>query len=181
MPNVDPTDKQNIKLKVGRTVNLVKRVDEWRCQCRSKEHVLRGFYPNTVEVDEDENDGSLRQGRVKGGAKGPWCHRLGLLPTCRANFYLTFDITERLVHLELIDLACNRTYLLPEWPQLDAPPAPADAARSKRVKECADCSTRHKEIFEFKRWTKGKYVGKEWEVLVERVIQRWGQFVELYV
>ncbi|KJA27559.1 hypothetical protein HYPSUDRAFT_35477 [Hypholoma sublateritium FD-334 SS-4] len=161
----DPTDRKNIKLKVGRAVNLVKRMDQWSKQCGSKEQVLRGFYPNTVEPDEDGNEGSLRKGRVKGGEKGPWCHRL-----------------ERLIHLELADLACNRVYLAPEWPHIDTPPAPADGVNSNAVAAaCPDCGSKHKEIFEFKRWQKGKYEGKEWEELVQPVIQRWGKFVELYV
>ena len=63
-----------IKLKVGRAVNLVKRIDQWGKQCGSKEQVLRGFYPGSVETDET----SLMKGRVIAGEKGPWCHRLGM-------------------------------------------------------------------------------------------------------
>jgi len=62
-----------IKLKVGRAVNLVKRIDQWGKQCGSKEQVLRGFYPGSVEPDE----ASLMKGRVVAGKQGPWCHRLG--------------------------------------------------------------------------------------------------------
>ncbi|KAF9483880.1 hypothetical protein BDN70DRAFT_903994 [Pholiota conissans] len=164
----EPGDAEIIKLKVGRTVNLVKRIDQWGKQCGSKEQVLRGFYPGTVEPDEDGNEGSLMKGRVKAGDKGPWCHRL-----------------ERLVHLELADLACTTVYLQSAWPHIESPP-PADkiSATSKDsnlTAPCLDCGSMHKEIFEFKRWTKGKYRGKEWEQLVKPVIERWGKFVELYV
>jgi hypothetical protein len=76
----DPKDREFIKLKVGRAVNLVKRIDQWGKQCGSKEQVLRGFYPGSVEPDEDGNEGSLMKGRVKAGEKGPWCHRLGASP-----------------------------------------------------------------------------------------------------
>lgn len=73
----DPKDKEFIKLKVGRAVNLVKRIDQWGKQCGSKEQVLRGFYPESVEPDEAGNEGSLMKGRLMAGEKGPWCHRVG--------------------------------------------------------------------------------------------------------
>jgi len=39
----------------------------------------------------------------------------------------------------------------------------------------------HKEIFEFKRVERGQYKGKEWESIVQPVIEKWGAFVEAYV
>lgn len=79
-------------------MNLVKRIDQWGKQCGSKEQVLRGWWPGTVEDDDEDPavNGSLMKGRVKAGDKGPLCHRL-----------------ERLVHLELADLAVNTPYLEP--------------------------------------------------------------------
>ena len=41
--------------------------------------------------------------------------------------------------------------------------------------------TIHKEIFEFVRFEKGPYKGKEWEEVVKRVIDDWGEFVKNYV
>ena len=38
----------------------------------------------------------------------------------------------------------------------------------------------HKEIFTFKRYQKGKNKDKEWELIVQPVLKRWGEFVELY-
>jgi hypothetical protein len=72
-------ESETIKLKVGRAVNLVKRIDQWGKQCGSKEQVLRGFYPGVVEPDNNAGDGgtSLMKGRVIAGEKGSWCHRLG--------------------------------------------------------------------------------------------------------
>lgn len=70
----EPEERDTIKLKVGRAVNLVKRIDQWGKQCGSKEQVLRGFYPGSVEPDE----ASLMKGRVVAGEQGPWCHRLGM-------------------------------------------------------------------------------------------------------
>ncbi len=44
----DPDDSKTVQLKVGRAVNVVKRLNEWGTQCGSKEQVLRGFYPGSV-------------------------------------------------------------------------------------------------------------------------------------
>jgi hypothetical protein len=38
--------------------------------------------------------------------------------------------------------------------------------------------TTHKEIFSFKRVESGPYKDKEWELIVEPVIRKWGKFVE---
>lgn len=72
---IDSDVAQTIKLKVGRAVNLVKRIDQWGKQCSSKEQIIRGWYPGTVEADADEK--SLMKGRIKAGVKVAWCHRLG--------------------------------------------------------------------------------------------------------
>ncbi|KAF8163191.1 hypothetical protein B0H34DRAFT_650015 [Crassisporium funariophilum] len=171
----ETSEAETVKLKVGRAVNLVKRIDQWGKQCGSKEQVLRGFYPGTVEPDEDGGSGSLMKGRVKAGEKGPWCHRL-----------------ERLIHLELADLASTQIYLNPSWPKLgpsasEMPPG-GDGAKASSSKDsntlmqpCLDCGSTHKEIFEFTRWKKGRNRGKEWQNLVKPVVERWGKFVELYV
>lgn len=67
-------------IKVGRAINLVKRLDEWGKQCGSKEVILRGWWPGTVEDDgaDDSVNGSvsLMKGRIKPGEKGKYCHRL---------------------------------------------------------------------------------------------------------
>lgn len=94
----DPKTPSKVHLKVGRAVNLVKRIDQWGKQCGSKEQVLRGWWPGTVEDDDGGGANSLMKGRVKAGDKGPLCHRL-----------------ERLVHLELADLAVNSPYLDPDF------------------------------------------------------------------
>lgn len=73
----ESTPALTIKLKVGRAVNLVKRIDQWGKQCGSKEQVLRGWYPGTVDDSQGGNDGSLMKGRVVAGDKAAWCHRLG--------------------------------------------------------------------------------------------------------
>ncbi|KAF9456516.1 hypothetical protein BDZ94DRAFT_1229487 [Collybia nuda] len=151
-----------IKLKVGRAVNLVKRIDQWGKQCGSKEQILRGWYPGTVEPNK--GGGSLMKGRVKAGEKGPWCHKL-----------------ERLVHLELADLAATYAYLDPAWPKLPTT-TKVPALNSVSVAgPCVDCGTNHKEIFELKKITSGHHKGKEWEVVIKPIIERWGLFVSTYV
>ncbi|KAJ3572500.1 hypothetical protein NP233_g3053 [Leucocoprinus birnbaumii] len=162
----DPDSPKTIKLKVGRAVNLVKRIDQWGKQCGSKEQVLRGFYPGYVEEDE----GSLMKGRVQAGEKAAWCHRL-----------------ERLIHIELADLVSTTVYLETGWPHaLDETPSTVSATPSKsrsngNNKPCSDCGSMHKEIFEFKRWGKGQNKGEEWEKIVKPVVERWGRFVDIYV
>lgn len=123
----------------------MKRIDQWGKQCGSKEQVLRGWWPGTVE-DEDGDPAanvSLMKGRVKAGDKGPLCHRL-----------------ERLVHLELADLAANAPYLDPDYPNniskkdvsssgtpSKKPPA-SPAAKKLLEKPCADCGYhRHTWLF----------------------------------
>jgi hypothetical protein len=38
----------------------------------------------------------------------------------------------------------------------------------------------HREIFAFPRPEKGRYKGREWELLVKPVIEKWGKFVSEY-
>ncbi|THV07967.1 hypothetical protein K435DRAFT_815212 [Dendrothele bispora CBS 962.96] len=157
----DPDDKRHIKLKVGRTNNVVRRLNDWGKQCGSKEQVLRGWYPGSVE-DGDDDDTSLMKGRVRAGGQGVWSHRL-----------------ERLIHLELADLAVSQQYLEPGTPN-----------KSKKAlglgnggghAPCEDCGSIHKEIFQFKRFGKGRNEGKEWELVVRTVIEGWGTFVKDFV
>lgn len=89
----NPTPSSPILLKVGRATNLNRRLNQWGKQCNSKEQVLRGFFPM-----EEGEDASLLKACVKSDAKGVWCHRL-----------------ERLIHLELADLAVHKPYLQPGW------------------------------------------------------------------
>jgi len=158
----EPDNTKSVKLKVGRAVNLVKRIDEWGKQCGSKEQVLRGWYPGI----DGGKAGSLMKGRVMGGKKAAWCHRL-----------------ERLIHIELGDLVETSVHLDPAWPK----PRPRNESKksngtngSKR-KACPDCGKMHQEIFEFQRYQKGKKKGKEWELVVKPVIERWGRLVDSYL
>ncbi|KZP32513.1 hypothetical protein FIBSPDRAFT_774423 [Athelia psychrophila] len=180
----DPNTPQKVQLKVGRAVNLVKRIDQWGKQCGSKEQILRGWWPGVIE-DADNSAGiidltvgaSLMKGRVKAGEKGPLVHRL-----------------ERLVHLELGDLAVNAPYLQPDYlktkidtndngagtPTKKAPASPS-AMRRLKEKPCLDCGQLHKEIFSMTRVEQGPYKSKEWELIVKPVVEKWGAFVSEFV
>lgn len=134
----DDRVKDEIKIKVGRAVLLQKRLGEWSKQCTSKEVILRGWWPGTVEGDNGINGTSLLRGRIKEGEKGPYCHRL-----------------ERLVHLELADLAVHAPYLEPGFPNasakvetVSAPSTPQAGRSPKHTKvrmpsasPCVDCTS----------------------------------------
>ncbi|KAF9792246.1 hypothetical protein BJ322DRAFT_1097464 [Thelephora terrestris] len=160
----DESDPDHIHLKVGRAVNLTKRLDQWDKQCGTKqrEHIIRGWWPGTVEASNDVvNGGSLLKGKVVAGDKGAYCHRL-----------------ERLIHLELGDLVLSRQYINPAFPKLDADDVKKTGLVTKQ--KCAECGTTHKEIFTFKKVRKGKFKGQEWESIVQPVIQKWGGYVAKY-
>ncbi|KAI0713467.1 hypothetical protein C8Q76DRAFT_620845 [Earliella scabrosa] len=152
----DDTDSGLVHIKVGRAVKLTKRLAEWDKQCQSKQTHLRGFWPSTKDAD----DGNLARGRVQVGEPGAWCHKL-----------------ERLVHLELADLAINAPYLDRDFPNVKGGSGNGDRVVSRTP--CPDCNV-HREIFSFPRG-KGRYKGKEWEEIVRPVIEKWGGFVEAYV
>lgn len=61
------------------------------------------------------------KGLVQAGPKGPWCHRL-----------------ERLVHIELADLATSAPYLEAGYPNVEASKE-VDKGGKRDVKKCPDC------------------------------------------
>ncbi|KAL4065266.1 hypothetical protein J3A83DRAFT_4100116 [Scleroderma citrinum] len=161
-----------LQLKVGRAVNLQKRLDQWNKQCMSKDHIPRGWWPDTLEPDSDSDgtNGGLLRDHIITGEPGPLCHRV-----------------ERLVHLELGDLSLYAPYLEPDWPDVadsDQSPSTASSVLSsaKRAPDhwCADCNIRHVEIFSFRRPENGRYKGREWDLIVKPVIEKWGKFVKEY-
>ncbi|KAI0059105.1 hypothetical protein BV25DRAFT_1829432 [Artomyces pyxidatus] len=157
----DPDNKDVVHLKVGRATNLTRRMDQWGKQCGSKEQILRGFWPGGVH----DQDATLMKGLVQAGPKGRYCHRV-----------------ERLVHIELADLAANTPYLDADYPNtVNDGGQPKHGATKTDIKLCPDCGKAHKEIFSFERAKQGRYKGKEWEVIVKPVIEKWGGFVEAYL
>jgi hypothetical protein len=114
--SADPDEKKLVSLKVGRATNLNRRMDQWGKQCGSKEQILRGFWPGGMG-----KEGVPMKGLVQAGPKGPWCHRL-----------------ERLVHIELSDLATTAPYLEAGYPNVEASKE-ADKGGKRDVKKCPDC------------------------------------------
>ncbi|KAI0637404.1 hypothetical protein C8Q77DRAFT_1050633 [Trametes polyzona] len=156
----DDNNPDVVHIKVGRAVKLTKRLAEWDKQCQSKQTHLRGFWPMSADAAAN----GMMRGRVQVGDPGPYCHRV-----------------ERLVHLELADIALNAPYLDPEFPNLSGDSAGGGAGRRAPARgPCPDCGAVHKEIFTLPRAT-GRYKGKEWEEIVRPVIEKWGGFVEMYL
>src|ERR1700685_2116785 len=136
--SVDPScqDPQKLCLKVGCTVDLPKRMNQWQKQCPLKEHILRGHWPGGLEDGpqdgaEDEHVASANADPPIISPKGPLCHRV-----------------ERLAHLELADLVVNKQYLDPDftlWQKSDTPSRPKIAPRSSAGKmnfprhQCSGC------------------------------------------
>jgi len=100
-----------------------------------------------------------------------WCHRL-----------------ERLIHLELADIVETKVYLDHAWPNPGTYDNGSKTAHNSRInnhngdkKACSDCGCVHKEIFEFEKIKKGRYKGKEYELIVKPIIEKWGGFVDDFV
>ena len=126
--SADESETDHIHLKVGRAVNLTKRLDQWDKQCGTKqrEHIIRGWWPGTVDDNGDvATNGSHLNGKVIAGEKGAYCHRL-----------------ERLIHLELGDLVLSQQYFDPAFPKV----VTADVKKTGGVmkKKCSECRLSHK-------------------------------------
>ena len=165
-----------VQLKVGRAVNLVKRIDQWCKQCGSKEQVLRGYWPSGMNDDD-----TMMRGRVMAKEPGPWCHRL-----------------ERLMHIELIDLCTNSPYLHPKFPDVKLEDLDAKPKKAAKREKCPDCEysyrqalaswklmcrvtggAMHKEIFTFELPDDDERVETVYEDIVRPALARWGGFVEM--
>ena len=136
-----------IRIKVGRSIDVRSRFSQHRNRCPSSKPKLLGQFPASTTPPP---------------------------PAASVRFY---DRLERLVHLELAELAA-RSY---------------PTARSAINQPCVDCECirpvyylaltnaltgrrRHTEIFIFKR-LRGQYSGKEWSMIIRPVIEKWAQFV----
>ncbi|PFH50683.1 hypothetical protein AMATHDRAFT_85625 [Amanita thiersii Skay4041] len=149
----DPRGGHAIKFKVGRATNHVRRLDQWGKQCGSQEHVRLGVYPEPDR--ESSNLKGLQE--LDPTRKAAWCHRL-----------------ERLIHLELADIVATRIYLDSSWPNPSVDKDSSSKKDNEGPEPCSDCGSVHKEIFEFKRISRGRYKGKEYELIVKPIIEKWG-------
>lgn len=82
-----------LRLKIGRSNNPPRRWQEWARQCSYAEYVPLGFWPEGLKGQQ----GSLLKGTVRLGKPSPWACLL-----------------ERLILLELSDVALNAPYLCAE-------------------------------------------------------------------
>lgn len=74
-------------------------------------------------MSKDAADNGMMRGRVQVGDPGPYCHRI-----------------ERLVHLELADIALNAPYLDPKFPNVKADVMNGNAGAAARG-PCPDCES----------------------------------------
>ena len=110
-----PGDEGFISLKVGRTIHFNKRLDQWTKQCMSQGLLhLRGRFP-TMPGDA----AAISQGRLPEGIKSPFIHRL-----------------ERLIHIELADLARYAPYLCKGFPHQDPDTRPREAPAKTACPSC---------------------------------------------
>ncbi|KAG1882867.1 hypothetical protein F4604DRAFT_309799 [Suillus subluteus] len=160
----DPEIEGKLSLKIGYSNDVKKRHAEWKNKCRSSIKDVRGWWPGTIIEAKDDNEMSIQEliGNNRQGAKGPMAEHL-----------------ERLVHIELNDLATHAPYLHPNFPDVhfsDVPRLPKAAP-----KPCRDCNgTKHQEVFSFTRVKEGEFFGREWEDIIKPVIRKWGLFLMEY-
>ncbi|KIK37396.1 hypothetical protein CY34DRAFT_15741 [Suillus luteus UH-Slu-Lm8-n1] len=157
----DPEIEGKLSLKIGFSKDVKKRHAEWKKKCHSSIRDIRGWWPLTIIEDKDDDEISIQKfiGDDHQGIKGPMAEQL-----------------ERLVHIELKDLATHAPYLHPNFPDVhfsDIPRLP-----KVKTKPCPDCNgTRHQEVFSFTRVKEGEFFGREWEDIVKPVIRKWGLFL----
>ncbi|KAL4784628.1 meiotically up-regulated gene 113-domain-containing protein [Aspergillus varians] len=117
--NPTATSPGTVKLKIGRTSNVTRRLNEWTRQCSNHLTLLR-YYPYTPSSHRGQGQGTGRVG-LEPGLKVPHVHRV-----------------ERLIHLELGDIRVRDLGPCPEcgkehkeWFEVAA-----DRTALKRVDEC---------------------------------------------
>ena len=110
-----PNSPGTVRLKIGRTSNVTRRLNEWSKQCSNHLTLIR-YYPYTSLSQRQGQNGGLEPGR-----KVPHVHRV-----------------ERLIHLELADMRIRDLGPCPEcgkehreWFEVAA-----ERAALKRVDEC---------------------------------------------
>ncbi|KAG1790892.1 uncharacterized protein HD556DRAFT_1241402, partial [Suillus plorans] len=160
----DPENEEKLSLKIGYSKDVKKRYAEWKNKCRSSIKDVRGWWPQTIIEAKDDDELAIQKliRNNRQGDKGPMAEQL-----------------ERLVHIELKDLATHAAYLHPNFPDVHC----SDIPRQPKVdlKPCRDCNgTKHREVFSFTRVKEGEFFGREWEDIVKPVIRKWGLFLKTY-
>ncbi|KAL5528973.1 hypothetical protein ACEPAG_4947 [Sanghuangporus baumii] len=161
-------DKDRFTVKVGRTsVDLNKRLGQWKKACSAMEQKLLGWWPGNIMIKNFTK--TPIYSRIEPGPKGVYTRKL-----------------ERLVHLELADLALYDLYNSRNiiWPKGLKHALPFRKFKNLMVLVLVS-GKRHKEIFSFKRPRTSSLNNEEWDEqiwdeVVMPVIERWGRFVTLF-
>ncbi|KAL5528974.1 hypothetical protein ACEPAG_4948 [Sanghuangporus baumii] len=156
-------------VKVGRTSKDLKtRLDEWKEACPATEQNLIGWWPGNI-MDKNFRK-KPAYSRLEPGPKGVYTQKL-----------------ERLIHLELADLALKDLYKYQNSHNVLLNLAGSICAIEaiQKTNELCSCGTLHKEIFSFNRLGAGSLESKEWDKqvwdeVVMPVIEKWGWFVTLF-
>ncbi|KIJ60679.1 hypothetical protein HYDPIDRAFT_98230 [Hydnomerulius pinastri MD-312] len=145
----DPLAPDVLQLKVGRmSIDNNKHLAQWDKQCPLNETITCGIWPESIASDDGEKFFSLLKHNI---------------PMKNLEHEIYHHRVERLVHIELHDLAEYAPYLSSgESSNITRSPAQA----------CTDCGKVHKEIFTFQLVKDGKYEGAEWQKLVKPMIER---------
>lgn len=178
----DPKKDGKLWLKIGHSKCVKTRFKGWKTQCGPRYESVRARWPGCINNPKDYDESLVQEeyvARNKQGPADPLAKQL-----------------ERLVLIEMEDLATNAPYLHPNFPDIDYSDVqpqskPASEACSKcklysipsRV-ESAEAheilgTTEHREIFSFRRF-EGDLYGKEWDSIIEPVIRKWGLFLTKY-
>jgi len=160
----DPENEGKLAFKVGYSGNVKNRYTRWKHDC-SYITGIRGWWPGSIDaLDLDDNDESLIEKLITSnqqGAAGPMAGQL-----------------ERLVHIELADLATHAPYLHPGFPDITYQDVPRqNMVKPKPCRGCIKKAVKHREIFPFRRVEGGDHFGREWEDIVAPVIRKWGRFL----
>ncbi|KAL0949051.1 hypothetical protein HGRIS_009144 [Hohenbuehelia grisea] len=153
---------EQLQLKIGRTKDVRRRLRDWRKQCKT-EMTLFGVHPLEEEIN---NNASLRS-----TSRPREVPRLGE-PVRNSK------LLERLVLLEMIDIASSQAHLMPTWPAVEGSALVSPLARpSQSDLQCPGCKKTHVEMFSIARFTEKASRGREWELIILPVIQRWERFI----
>lgn len=84
----DPNDPDTIMFKLGRTNNLLKRLNTWEKQCKSTKPIFRYYWPGGGgKTDAKEDMIKFQQGSLKPGPPG---RNVKFLERCAPSCFLNF-------------------------------------------------------------------------------------------
>ena len=191
VPVLDHSTQHLLHIKVGSTTDPSIRLNAWRKQCTSREGVILGCWPLPKKPS------SKLYAEIRGGLeKAPFVRRAEHLihleladvachhPVVGSCALVGADPTHASACL-IIDLYSLRKGGL--WLGMLKGPFPVSfvlvsllisscylALRSF----CGEGGTKHREIFTFQRATDGELKGREYELVIRPIIEKWVKFVQ---